>query len=374
MKKEAEDAVKSRLADLNHLQRGEPMLVKGNEALAEAAVRAGCRFFFGYPITPQSELPHYMAARLPEVGGTYVQAESEVAAINMVLGASSVGARVLTSSSSPGMSLKQEGISYLSGMELPAVIINIVRTGPALGNLGPCQADYHQAVRGGGHGDYKNIVFGPGNLQEATDCMWLAFELADKYRNPVIVLGDGVMGQMMEPVQYIEQEPALPDKPWKLEGRVGMREPKVIECMDVGMEKMQRLITEHMQKWEAMQSEALWEFYGAGDAEVLFVSYGTAARVCRSAVDRARAEGLKVGLLRPITLWPFPNEAFEQALDAGVKHFITVELSAGQMHDDVRLAVNGRRPVDLHATVGGFAPSPRELVERVKGIMQGVQV
>lgn len=356
------------------LKKGEPVLVKGNEAIAEAAIRAGCRFFFGYPITPQSELPEYMARRMPEVDGTYLQAESEVAAINMVYGAASVGVRVMTSSSSPGFSLKQEGISYLCGSQLPAVLVNIMRGGPGLGNLGPTQGDYFQSTRGGGHGDYRTIAFGPGNLQELVDCMVLAFELADKYRNPVIVLGDGVMGQMMEPVCYPDEAPPLPEKPWKLEGRIGLRPPKVIHCMSIQVEPWEKFNTALYEKYkEISEHEQYYELDRVEDAEIVLVAFGTTARICRTALDRARAEGIKVGLLRPITVWPFPQRAFNQVLGYGkVRTFLNVELSHGQMVDDTRIAVNGRVPVQTHLRWGGMAPTPRELLERIRSIHQEV--
>ena len=363
----------SRLLDVN-LRRGDPVLVKGNEAIAEAAIRAGCKFFFGYPITPQSELPEYMARRMPEAGGTYLQAESEVAAINMVYGAAAVGARVLTSSSSPGISLKQEGISYMCGSQLPGVIVNIMRGGPGLGTLGPTQGDYFQATRGGGHGDYRTICLGPGNLQELVDSMVVAFELADKYRNPVMVLGDGVMGQMMEPVRYPTEEPPQPDKPWKLEGRLGLRPQKVIHCMSIATEPWERFNTLLKEKYEAMaENEQFFELDRTDDADIVIVAFGTASRICRSALDRARAEGIKVGLLRPITVWPFPNKAFEQVLSRGkVRAFLNVELSHGQMIDDTRLAIDGRRPVYLHTRYGGMTPTPKEILERIRAINQEV--
>ncbi len=356
------------------LRMGEPALVKGNEAIAEAAVRAGCRHFFGYPITPQSELPQYMAKRMPEVGGVYLQAESEVAAVNMVYGAASAGVRVLTSSSSPGFSLKQEGISYLVGSELPCVLVNIMRGGPGLGNLGPTQADYYQATRGGGHGDYRTITFGPGNLQELVDSMVLAYDLADKYRNPVIVIGDGVMGQMMEPVCYPEEEPVQPEKPWKVEGRVGMRPPKVIHCMSIAIDGWVKFNQKLYDKFQLIEeNEQYYELIDVEDADIVMVSFGTASRICRTAMERARAEGIKVGMIRPIAVWPFPQKAFEYVLGLGkAKAFLGVELSMGQMIDDVRLAVNGRLPVHLHTKFGGITPTPRELHERLRVINEEV--
>lgn len=341
-------------------------MMKGNEAVGEGAIRAGCRFFFGYPITPQSELPHYLAWRLPEVGGVYLQAESEVAAINMVYGAASAGARVMTSSSSPGISLMQEGISYLAGAELPCVIVNIMRGGPGLGNIAPAQSDYFQATRGGGHGDYRHIVLAPSSVQEIIDLMGLAFELADRYRNPVMVVGDGILGQMMEPVEMKEEEPPiLPPKPWATTGIRGRGRPNIINSLYIVPEELEAVNKRLAAKYAVMEEkEQRWDTHRLADAEVVVVAYGTMARIARAAVDKARAQGVAAGLIRPITLWPFPTRAFAE-VSSRVKCFLAIEMSAGQMVEDVRLAVNGARPVHFYGRAGGVVPSVREVMDAI---------
>ncbi|HLN60759.1 MAG TPA: 3-methyl-2-oxobutanoate dehydrogenase subunit VorB, partial [Symbiobacteriaceae bacterium] len=306
-------------------------MVKGNEALGEAAVRAGCRFFFGYPITPQSELPAYMARRMPEVQGTYLQAESEVAAINMVLGAAAAGVRAMTSSSSPGFSLKQEGISYMIGSELPAVVVNIMRGGPGLGNIQPSQGDYFQMVKGGGHGDYHMITLAPSTVQELVDLVYMAFDLGEKYRNPVAVLGDGLLGQTMEPVRFPAMKEDTGDKDWALTGCKD-RGKRVITSLELNPEDLEVHNLKLQAKFdEIKKAEARWEEYLCADADLVVVAYGTSARIARAAVDGARSQGLKVGLFRPITLWPFPTEALSQLVDRGVTRFLDVEMSSGQM-------------------------------------------
>jgi len=341
------------------------VLMKGNEALAEAAVRAGCRYFFGYPITPQTELPQYLAKRMPEVGGVFLQAESEVAAINMVYGASGAGARVMTSSSSPGISLKAEGISYIAGAELPCVIVNIMRGGPGLGTIQPAQGDYFQATKGGGHGDYKLLVLAPASVQEAVDLTVVAFDLADQYRNPVMILGDGVLGQMMEPVEFkMTENNKLPVKEWATTGKKG-RKKNIINSLYLQPEKMEQHVNRLADKFGEMEAkEQRSETYLAEDAEILLAAYGTTSRVCRKAVDMAREEGIKVGLFRPISLWPFPVCALQQALGE-VKGILTVEMSLGQMIEDVRLAVNGKVPVDFYGRVGGMVPTSRDVFEKI---------
>lgn len=352
------------------MTESKPVLMKGNEAIGEGAVRAGCRFFFGYPITPQNELPAYMARRLAEEGGVFLQAESELAAINMVYGAGAAGARVMTSSSSPGISLKQEGISYLAAAEVPGVIVNIVRGGPGLGNIGPAQSDYYQATRGGGHGDYRLPVLAPANLQEAVDLTMEAFDLADRYRNPVMILGDGILGQMMEPVRFSSKQPQQPPKPWATTGRRGREHRNIVNSLILDTEDLWA----HNQKLDAKyreiaRKETRYELVDTDDADLIVVAYGTTARIARKALQAARAEGLKAGLLRPITLWPFPNEAFERVLPRAAA-FLAVEMSMGQMVDDVRLAVEGRRPVDFYGVTGGEIPEPVAIVERLRRLGQ----
>lgn len=354
---------------------GERVLMKGNEAIAEAAIKAGCRFFFGYPITPQNELPEYMSRHMHAAGGTFLQAESEVAAINMVYGAAGAGARVMTSSSSPGISLKQEGISYIAGAELPCVIVNIVRGGPGLGGIQPGQGDYFQAVKGGGHGDYRLVVLAPANVQEAVDLVAEAFDMADYYRNPVLILGDGILGQMMEPVEFKEfSGRPLSPKDWATNGlkNHGMKkniinslalDPAELEKHNVRLQKKYRTISDTEQKAEKHLTD---------DAELIIVAYGSTARIAKTAIATLRAEGHKVGLLRPITLWPFPTQAFEDVLGTA-KQFLTVEMSAGQMVEDVRLTLNGRRPVEFYGRTGGMIPAPEEIVNKVKQLVGGAR-
>lgn len=335
------------------------VLMKGNEALGEAAVRAGCRFFFGYPITPQSELPHYLAQRLPEVGGVFLQAESEVAAINMVYGAAGAGARVMTSSSSVGISLKAEGISYIAGAELPCVIVNICRGGPGLGGIQPAQSDYFQAVKGGGHGDFHLLVLAPASVQEMVDLTAKAFDLADKYRNPVMLLGDGILGQMMEPVGFPEMDvKELPSKQWATNGAKG-RQPNLINSLFLQPEKLEEHNRHIFDKYRRMQEEeTMAESYHTADADVIVVSYGSTARICKAAVDLARKEGIKAGLLRPITLYPYPEKELNLACTQASK-VLVVEMSMGQMIEDVRLAINCRLPVSFYGRVGGMVPTAR---------------
>jgi len=348
----------------------EKQLVKGNEALAEAAIRAGCRYFFGYPITPQNQIPEYMAAHLPAVGGVYLQAESEVAAINMVYGAAGAGARVMTSSSGPGISLKQEGISYIAGAELPCVIVNIMRSGPGLGGILPSQADYFQATKGGGHGDYHLLVLAPASVQEMVDLTVTAFDLADIYRNPVMILADGILGQMMEPVSFDGiTTRSLPPKDWATTGAAG-RPPNLINSLYIVGEEMERVIERLQAKYaEAAEKETRWEEYRLDDAELVLVAYGTTARVCKSVVNMARDDGLRVGLLRPVTLFPFPCSVLAQVAD-NVHGFLVCEMSSGQMVEDVRLAVNGKRPVEFYGRKGGIVPAPREILGQVYRLMK----
>lgn len=349
----------------------ERTLMSGSHALAEAALRAGCRFFFGYPITPQTELSEYMARELPRRGGVFLQAESEVAAINMVYGAAGAGGRVMTSSSGPGISLKQEGISYLCGAELPCVIINIMRGGPGLGNIMPSQSDYFQAVKGGGHGDYHLIVLAPSTVQEAADLMGLAFQLSERYRNPALILGDGMLGQMMEPVQLPpDSEPTPPHRPWATQGSGG-GDPRVITSIYLEADVLEAHNRRLQAKYAEIQAkEARWELLEP-DSELFLVAYGTVARIARSAMKLARARGLNVGLLRPITLWPFPDQAFEQVMPHA-RGFLTVEMSSGQMVEDVRLAVEGRAPVSFYGRMGGVVPEPEEILAQLETLAQKV--
>ena len=346
-------------------------LMKGNEAIAESAVRAGCRGFFGYPITPQNEIPEYMSKRQPEVGGVFVQAESEVAAINMVYGAAAAGCRAMTSSSSPGISLKQGGISYIAASDVPCVIVNIVRAGPGLGGIQPAQGDYFQAVKGGGHGDYKLIVYAPSTLQEACDLVYKAFDKADEYRMPVMMIGDGMIGQMMEPVELPEMRELsdLPEKPWCLRGYDGTGERRIINSLRIQPDELEPYLDEMYRKYAAIEEkEVEVEEYCCEDAEIILTAYGTVARICKSAIELLRAQGVKVGLIRPITLFPFPKKSFEQyASRESVKRFISVELSMGQMIEDVKLAVNGKKPVDFYGRSGGNVMSEEEIANYVLG-------
>ncbi|MTV48563.1 3-methyl-2-oxobutanoate dehydrogenase subunit VorB [Heliobacillus mobilis] len=345
------------------------VLMKGNEAIAEAAIRAGCRFFFGYPITPQNELLEYMARNLPKVDGVFLQSESEIGAINMVMGAACTGARVMTSSSGPGISLKQEGISYIAGSELPAVIVNIMRTGPGLGGIAPTQSDYYQAAKGGGHGDYRLMVLAPSSVQEMADLMFLAFDKADEYRNPVMVLGDGVLGQMMEPVILPEpKEGNAVEKAWATTGKGNNPESKLITSLYIKPEEAEKFCEHLAAKYRTMaEKDTRWESYRAEDAEIITVAYGTAARLCMAAVDMARDKGIRAGLIRPITLFPFPSAPIYAAAEKGAR-FLTVELSTGQMVDDVRLAVNGKSTVGFYGRSGGMVPDPRDILSQIEQI------
>lgn len=347
---------------------GEALLMKGNEAVAEAAIRAGCRYFFGYPITPQSELPEYMSRRLPEVGGVFLQAESEIAAINMVFGAAGAGARVMTSSSGPGISLKQEGISYIAGADLPCVIVDMMRGGPGLGGIQPAQSDYFQVVKGGGHGDYRLIVYAPASVQEMVDVALEAFDISDRYRVPVMILGDGLLGQMMEPVEFRDiAAKRAESKPWATTGAAG-RSPNLVSSFEIDPEKLNIKNQERGKRYREIEArEARYEIIGEGESDIYMVAYGTMSRVCRAAMGKARAEGLRVGLIRPVTLWPYPIEAFERVM-VGAKAFLAVEMSMGQMVEDVRLSVNGRRPVHFFGKTGGVVPTPKGILEKIREI------
>jgi 2-oxoglutarate ferredoxin oxidoreductase subunit alpha len=340
--------------------------MKGNEALAEAAVLAGCRAYFGYPITPQNEIGEYMARRMPEAGGVFLQAESEVSAINMVYGAAGAGFRVMTSTSSPGFSLMTEGLSYIIGARLPCVAVNVMRGGPGLGNIAPSQADYFQVTRGLGHGDTHGIVLAPSTVQEAIDLMGLAFELAERYRLPAIIAADGILGQMMEPV--VLPEPVVPSPPpdWATTGARGAR--RLINSIYLQPEELEQHVLELMATYRAIRErEQRWESYRTDDAEIMVVAYGTTARIVRSAIDRVRAEGIAVGLIRPITLWPFPTAAFERR----ARRWLAVEMSSGMMVEDVRLAIDGQASVESYGRVGGVVPTPVEIARVIQSIAVG---
>ena len=350
------------------------VLMKGNEVIAEAAIRAGCRHYFGYPITPQTEVMHYMAREMVKHGGTFVQAESEVAAINMVYGAAATGERVLTSSSSPGISLKQEGISYIAGAELPAVVVNIMRGGPGLGGILPSQSDYFQATKGGGHGDYKNLVIAPASVQELYELTVKAFDLADKYRILVMILGDGTMGQMMEPVAFKEKEETLEvAKPWATTGMHGRAKHNTITSIYIDPDDLEAKNLELQAKYrEIEEKEVMVEAMNIEDAEVVITAYGTCSRICKNVIRQAAELGIKVGMVRPITLWPFPTKEIAKVADMpSVKGFLDVELSSGQMIEDVRLAVNGKKPVYFHGRMGGNLPTQKEILDEIVKIHKG---
>ena len=344
-------------------------LMKGNDAVAEAAIQAGCELYFGYPITPQTEISEYFSLRMPEEGRVFFQAESEIASIYMLYGASSAGKRVMTSSSGPGISLKQEGISYLVSAELPAVIVNMSRGGPGLGNVQPSQSDYFQAVKGGGHGDYKVIVLAPSTVQELVDLTYLAFYLADKYRNPVIILGDGMLGQMMEPVVFQKPDfPPLPPKDWAITGKKG-RDRQYILCFDLdprGLEEFNQRLFEKYRKIE--QEEIHYEVFGDDEPEMLLVGYGTVARILKSVVREAKNIGIRLALIRPITLYPFPSDALQNlARKAG--RVLDVEMNMGQMVEDVKLAVNGAVPVHFYGRSGGMIPTVEDTLKMIRDIL-----
>lgn len=338
-------------------------LMKGNEAIAEAAIRANCRHFFGYPITPSTEIIEYMAAKMSKAGGTFVQAESEIAAIYMVFGSAGCGKRVMTASSSTGISLKQEGLSFMAANELPALIVNIMRTGPGLGGLGPSQADYFQATKGGGHGDYRLIVLAPSTVQEMADLVMDGFDLADIHRNPVMILADGVLGQMMEPVVFEKRIPVPVDKSWATTGAEG-RERNVVSSYSLQNEAGEQKAYYLQEKYHAIaEAEQRWESYLMEDAEFAFVAYGTSARIVKGAVDELREAGHRVGLIRPITLWPFPEKAFAEVMDQ-VKGYLVVEMSAGQMVEDVKLTVTSGAPIEFYSRQGGITPQHEEIIEK----------
>lgn len=353
------------------------VLMKGNEAIGEAAIQAGCQCFFGYPITPQTEVAAYMSRKMPKIGRVFLQAESEVAAINMVYGAAGTGTRVMTSSSSPGISLKSEGISYIAGSELPCVIINIVRGGPGLGGIQPAQSDYFQATKGGGHGDYNLVVYAPASVQEMVDLIQESFDVADIYRNPVMVMGDGMLGQMMEPVEFKERKhreiPSNAD--WAANGLNGRSEHHVINSLFLKPEKLEEHNTKLQNKYAKIkEKEVRYETFNCDkDVDIVIVAYGTVSRICKNTIKNLEKEGIRVGLIRPITLWPFPTKAFEEVIDKTKHGFISVELSCGQMVEDVALAVNGRKPVHFYGRTGGMVPTPAEIANKIKAIVGGAK-
>ena len=347
------------------------ILMKGNEAIAEAAIRAGCRHYFGYPITPQTEIAAYMAKKMPKIGGVFLQAESEIASINMVYGASAAGMRVMTSSSSPGISLKTEGLSYIAGSDVPALVVNVQRGGPGLGGIQPSQADYFQATKGGGHGDYRMIVLAPASVQEMASLTIKGFDLADKYRMISMILADGTIGQMMEPITFEDVEATVYEKPWALTGTECKRKHNIVSSLYLKPDELERVNFERYEKYKLIeQTEAMWEEYMMDDAEICVVAFGIASRVAKNAVAEARSKGIKVGLIRPITLWPFPNAPLRAAADK-VKAFISVELSMGQMIEDVRLATECKKPVMLCNRAGGMIPTPDEVLAAIDKAEKG---
>lgn len=343
----------------------EKVLMKGNEAIAEAAIIAGCRHYFGYPITPQTEVAAYMAKRMPKIGGVFLQAESEIAAINMVYGVSSAGKRVMTSSSSPGIALKSEGLSYLAGADLPALVVNVQRGGPGLGGIQPSQSDYFQATKGGGHGDFHMIVLAPASVAEMAELTVKGFDLADKYRMTSMILADGTLGQMMEPVSLDFKIEDKVEKPWATDGTKGKREKNVINSLFLDPQTLEDKVFARYERYKKIEeNEMMYESYLMDDAEICIAAFGISARVSKNAINEARKMGIKVGLLRPITLWPFPKKAFNEAANK-VKKIITVEMSMGQMIEDVKLACECKVPVELCNRTGGMIPTPEQVLDAI---------
>ncbi len=348
------------------------ILMKGNEAIAEAAIRAGCRHYFGYPITPQTEIAAYMAKKMPKIGGVFLQAESEIASINMVYGAAAAGMRVMTSSSSPGISLKTEGLSYIAGSDVPALVVNVQRGGPGLGGIQPSQSDYFQATKGGGHGDYRMIVLAPASVQEMASLTIKGFDLADKYLMTSMILADGTIGQMMEPITFEDSELETYEKPWALTGTECKRPHNIVNSLYLKPDELEKKNFERYEKYKIVEeNEPIWEEYMMDDAEYCVVAFGIASRVAKNAVVAARNEGIKVGLIRPITLWPFPKAPFAKAADK-VKSFISVELNMGQMVEDIKLYTDCKKPVYLCNRCGGMIPSPDEVLESIRKAVKGV--
>ena len=344
------------------------VLMKGNEAIAEAAIKAGCRHYFGYPITPQTEVAAYMSKRMPKIGGTFLQAESEVAAINMVIGVASTGKRVMTSSSSPGISLKSEGISYLAGCDLPALVVNVQRGGPGLGGIQPSQSDYWQAVKGGSHGDFHNIVLAPASVQEMASLTVKGFELADKYRMVAMLLADGTMGQMMEPVNLDIESTYQVEKPWAVTGTKGERKHNIVNSLFLQPEELEKKNFERYERYALVEkNEVMYEEYLMDDADICVVAFGITSRVAKNAINVAREQGIKVGLIRPITLWPFPKEVLNKAADK-CKAFISVEMNMGQMIEDIELAIRCKKEVHLCCRTGGMIPSPEQVLAKIQEV------
>ena len=341
------------------------ILMKGNEALAEAAIMAGCRHYFGYPITPQTEVAAYMSRRMPKIGGTFLQAESEIAAINMVIGAAAAGKRAMTSSSSPGISLKSEGISYMAGCDLPGLIVNVQRGGPGLGGIQPSQSDYFQATRGGGHGDYHLLVLAPSSVQEMADLVFKGFDLSEKYRMPCMLLADGTMGQMMEPVELGDVEVKEYDKSWAVTGTKCRRPHNIVNSLSLVPEELEQLNFARYERYKAVEAnEVMYESYLMDDAEICVVAFGISARVSKNAINEARKNGIKVGMIRPITLWPFPKAPLLTAAEH-CHTFLSVEMNMGQMIEDIELAIRCKRPVQLVNRVGGMIPSPEQVLAAI---------
>ena len=350
----------------------ERVLMKGNEAIAEAAIRAGCRHYFGYPITPQTEVAAYMAKKMPKIGGVFLQAESEIASINMVYGAAAAGMRVMTSSSSPGISLKGEGLSYIAGSDVPAFVVNVQRGGPGLGGIQPSQSDYFQATKGGGHGDYRMIVLAPASVQEMASLTIKGFNLADKYLMTSMILADGTIGQMMEPITFEDAAVETYDKPWALTGTKLQRKHNIVNSLYLKPDELEKKNIERFERYKVVEeNEVMYEEYRMEDAEICVVAFGIASRVAKNAVAEARKAGVKVGLIRPITLWPFPKMALRAAAER-VKSFVCVELNMGQMIEDVRLATECKRPVSLCNRTGGMIPSPDQVLASIREAQKGV--
>ena len=350
----------------------ERVLMKGNEAIAEAAIRAGCRHYFGYPITPQTEIAAYMAKKMPKIGGVFLQAESEIASINMVYGAAAAGMRVMTSSSSPGISLKAEGLSYIAGSDVPALVVNVQRGGPGLGGIQPSQSDYFQATKGGGHGDYRMIVLAPASVQEMATLTMKGFDLADKYLMTSMILADGTIGQMMEPISFEDADVRVYEKPWALTGTKCQREHNIVNSLYLKPDELEIKNFQRYERYKVVEeNEAMWEAYMMEDAQLCIVAFGIASRVAKNAVVAARKEGIKVGLIRPITLWPFPKKVLREAADQ-VKAFISVELNMGQMIEDIRISTECMRPVTLCNRCGGMIPSPEEVLASIRDAWKGV--
>ena len=341
------------------------VLMKGNEAIAEAAIAAGCRHFFGYPITPQTEVAAYMSKRMPKIGGVYLQGESEVASINMVLGAGAAGVRVMTSTSSPGISLMSEGISYIAGSDVPCLIVNVERGGPGLGGIQPSQSDYFQATKATGHGDFHLLVFAPSTVQETVDLISDAFDLGDKYRMPTMILSDGLLGQMMEPVVLPEAKEPTDNKDWAAKGHQNKRKHNVVNSLYIDPSELERLNRERFEKYaRIMETEQRAEEYLADDAEIILIAFGASSRIAHSAVDMARKQGIKAGLIRPITLWPFPEKFIKKHV-GHARTFLSVEMNMGQMVEDVRLCVENKKPVHFFGRTGGIVPTPKEVLEQI---------